>query len=408
MQTAAAVTERKEIETPQELLALASKGERAGPERGWEDYAKMHPQQALHVTVCEGRRGWLEAESARTLSRKQRRQAKKHGGQDERGVVGCETTEDESLARLSVVSWNILSDTWCRHGNFGEMCAQNTPLDWTQRRSLILEWIDGLAPSVLALQEVDFVLFATDLLPELQKRGYEGMIQMPKKLAARQPCGCATFWQRDGFHLVGHCHKSRALAVHLKLSGARGEEVVVVNVHLQAQSDSTAQATLAGHRARQLNSSLEWAAREARGVPVVISGDFNADRDSSLLHVLRSHAWHGHVLSSAYEHPAAAHTLPASLATFAGAPGCRLTLDHIFYSSQHLQLVHLLQPLCAAEARRSFCSDAARILPDRICPSDHLPIAAVLRFMRGSLPAQDKDAVGGQELKCSTPKFIIQ
>jgi len=375
-----------ELETAQSLLALASRGDRMGEACSWEQCALEHPQRALPVTVCEGRAGWLlrpgEAGAERALSRKQRRQAKKSALSalpDAGGGVG-----GDASARLSVVSWNILSDTWLRSGNYRAECGRGTPLEWDERRALILQWIDGLAPSVLALQEVDFARFGGDLLPALQERGYEGVSQTPKKIASSQPCGCATFWQRDRFQLVAECTKSRALAVHLRAAGTCGGEFVLVNVHLQAQplDPATAQAA-AGNRARQLHSPLEWAAREARGVPVVVAGDFNAGLDSPLLHVLRSQTWHGHALASAYEHPAAAPTIPASVATFAGHGG-RHVLDHIFYAHEHLRLVHLLQPLCAAEARRSFCSDAARSLPDKICPSDHIPIAAVLSFVRNS------------------------
>jgi len=239
----------------------------------------------------------------------------------------------------------------------------------------MLGWIEEVNPSVICLQEVDYQLFESDLLPALQSLGYSGLSQRPKKMCKNQPCGCATFWRHDRFKLNKHCIKSRAMAVHLCDRTHQSQEVVVVNVHLEASQSAAA----ARNRARQINSPLRWAAEQATGVPILIAGDFNTGSDSALLQVLRSECWHGHDLAAAYEHPSASDTLPVCNASMA-SHDARLLIDHIFYSHTQFELECILEPFDDAEAKASFCHDPNRGLPDKICPSDHIPIAAEFRI----------------------------
>ena len=230
------------------------------------------------------------------------------------------------------------SDTWLRLGDYKQMCRPGSLLKWPARLKSMLEWINALSPSVLCLQEVDFQLFESDLLPALQSCGYSGLSQRPKKMSASQPCGCATFWRQNQFNITGHCIKSRAMAVHLRFRTSPSQEVVVVNVHLEAAQTAAGSA----NRARQVHSPLRWAADHAKGAPLLVAGDFNTAGDSPLLHVLRSESWHGHALASTYEHPATIATLPVCNATYAGHDA-RFCVDHIFYSHAQFGLECVLE-----------------------------------------------------------------
>lgn len=200
--------------------------------------------------------------------------------------------------------------------------------DWPNRLASILRWIDAVAPTILALQEVDIAKFESDLSPALQLRGYAGRVQQPKHthVKATQPCGVATFWKSDRFSLVAEVSKSRTMALHFASTEESRAALVMINVHLEAAQSLEG----ADRRARQAGSVLEWAQKAASGVSVILCGDFNTGADSPLHHVIRRHQWHGHDLASVYEHPAAKHTIPTSIATFAGSPHLRYLIDHMW------------------------------------------------------------------------------
>jgi hypothetical protein len=62
-------------------------------------------------------------------------------------------------------------------------------------------------------------------------------------------------------------------------------------------------------------------------------------------------------------------------------------IDHLLYSHTTLQLCALLEPLTAEELATSIGADRERGLPDRLVPSDHLPIGAVFNIDCGAVRA---------------------
>jgi len=303
------------------------------------EWARHHPQKDAVVRVCHGRDEWKEA--LREAS--------------------CNNTDDDELEsefQFSIVSWNTLSDTWyeqgattttttstststttAHSGTGGTESKTNiydhTPREcgvWEGRFPLLLEWISSLRPDVLALQEVDYERFESDLLPELASRfGYGGLIQtqhakksnrskQQKRQQQQQPCGVATFWCRDKLELSDHRVGSRSLATLFRFKRQRRNNrnndniddnacacATVVNVHLESPYPSK------GHRrcckdvdhyyekARtgQLDSPLKWAASVvapsslssmpmsmSMSVPLVLCGDFNAGAESTLFRAL--------------------------------------------------------------------------------------------------------------------------
>lgn len=241
-------------------------------------------------------------------------------------------TGKRCLTACDAARWaELLAQRHIRYRLSPEDYRQTAPEhgQWTNRLATLLQWVDDLGPTVIALQEVDEVKFEADLHGAMRERGYDGRLQHPKQkkdAAQPQPCGVATFWRRERFHLLSEAVKSRTLCVTL---GAEQEErpLCVVNVHLEAAQSAEG----ADRRARQAGSALAWVEREAPGVAVVLCGDFNTGADSPLHHVLREHQWHGHALASVYEHPAARTTIPTTVATFVGSCERRYLIDHMWY-----------------------------------------------------------------------------
>jgi len=299
------------------------------------EWAESHPQKDLTVTI----------------------KSKSDFGSLERG------------RKLSVVSWNLLSDTWYRKERAEEYPHTSEEQGaWEYRLPRMIEWFQSLNADVITLQEVDYSLFDT-LEASMKEIGYHGLIQQQKKKARnKQPCGNATFW-KSFLILESSAAFSRSLATVLKYKQDSNMSICVINVHLEASQSHEG----ADRRARQLKSPLEWASRLEKGnLPLVVSGDCNTGGDSALFTIVRNYQWHGHDLASAYEHPCAENSMPTSHGTFC-EPGHNYIIDHLWYSHDLLQLEHILDPLTKTE--RDIVSREG--LPNETCPSDHIPIGAV-------------------------------
>lgn len=109
------------------------------------------------------------------------------------------------------------------------------------------------------------------------------------------------------------------------------------NLHLEASQGPDK----SDRRARQLNSALTYAATEAPAAALLVCGDFR---------VLRDYRWHGHALSSVYQHPDTHQTLPVSRATFM-VPGHHYVIDHILYNQDSLRLKVALDPFSKEERK---------------------------------------------------------
>ncbi|CAJ1945550.1 unnamed protein product [Cylindrotheca closterium] len=342
----------------QKLLRLASSWdgfvgrhrESDGTLPGWKEWSSRHKQRVEMVQVCRGRKQW----------RKQMRRRQR------------------SDLTLSIVSWNVLSDTWL---NFGRVGYEHTPVelksDWSKRIALLMQWVEDLQPDVLCFQEVDYEKFVENrdttlkgpfLLTELSKKfGYQGVIQKPKRgKKDDQPCGVATLWKDDQFELIKEKSFSRTHA---------------------AGSDK---------RARQLNSVLSHVAREAPGISFVLAGDFNTGSDNAIFKVLRDHEWHGHAMSSVYEHPRTRKTLPACHATYM-QPGSHYSIDHILYTHSSLRMKCVLDALDPQEKQEHVLENGmASGFPTMFCPSDHIPIGVIFEF---TPPNLDSDGAARIPLK---------
>ena len=334
----------------------------------WYEWSKLHPQRNdQKVKICQGQLEWSNM-----------------------------LRESNNLSSLiSIVSWNILSETWFQKGRGNYDHTPDILSQWDYRFQCILNWIRNLNSDVIALQEVDYDIFITDLEPALQKLGYEGVMQSPKTNTSikKQPCGLATFWKVDKFQMLTHKSFSRSMITHLQQSfqNNRDDNAVdqtkkqekmfcVANVHLESSQSSNG----AEKRARQLNSPLKWAKEQIPQsciCPFVICGDFNTGADSKLFDVLRNERWHNHSLAMVYEHPSTSQTLPVCRATYA-VPYHHYVIDHVLYSHENLQLRHVLNAFDEKETIKNLGPSSIkgpvnkRGFPNLFCPSDHIPIGA--------------------------------
>ena len=374
-------------------------------------WAKNHPQNDAVVRVCHGRDEWREA-----LLEGEASSSSSSFKNDDNNSSDEHKHELEHEPELSIVSWNTLSDTWYEQGatttnnTTHTTIYDHTPREcgvWEGRFPLLLEWISSLRPDVLALQEVDYERFESELLPELARRkfGYDGMIQHSKQKKKnkskqhqqqqQQPCGVATFWCSDKLELLDHRVGSRSLATRFRFKRQRRNSsngasasvaFTVVNVHLESpyrfgghrRSCNDVDHCYEKKRTGQLDSPLRWAAATTTAsgsIPLVLCGDFNAGAESTLFRALlvrertshatktatrtqrerqqeqqrhrQSRCWHGHDLCSVYEHPSALGALP--VATTFCLPNHHCAIDHVLYTHDTATLRAVLDPLTQSE-----------------------------------------------------------
>ncbi len=114
------------------------------------------------------------------------------------------------VARVSVVSWNILSDAHV--DGIGRPDLRLLP--HTQRNVLLLEAIIAEGSDVVCLQEVESHIYHRLLQPFLERAGYDSVYHRRAVYTAAQPGssseewleerldGCATFWRRDRYEIA--------------------------------------------------------------------------------------------------------------------------------------------------------------------------------------------------------------
>ena len=362
---------KKVLSSEDELIQLASiwQPNKVGRNRqedgtvpGWHEWSKLHSQRDDDIVICRGRDGWQKEQ--------QQHQA--------------------STNHLSILSWNILSDTWYQKSKSeGEYTHVDDAVgEWSYRFQLLIkEWITPMQPDIVAFQEVDYDKFEVDVLPTLRSLGYDGKMQNPKKKAKTQPCGVATFWkQSNKFDFVTEKSSSRTQCVVLNFNGIdekqqcqQQEQICIANVHLESSQNEIA----SGHRARQLNSALSFASSTevSKTAAVIVCGDCNTGVDAQIFHVLREYQWHGHSLSSVYEHPNTHTTLPVSVATFM-VPNHHYVIDHMLYDQDTLRLKCALDAFTHEEKQEHIYATGDECgFPSKFCPSDHIPIGAIFELL---------------------------
>lgn len=158
-----------------------------------------------------------------------------------------------SSTGFSLISWNILAQSlYERSAKNGE-----SPLSWETRLDWILHTLRDANADIICLQEVeDYDVFQEDLLPELQRCGYQGVVQgdetgFVREIKRRKAKGerahrVATFWRDDLFEAIpiltptgAECHMARGRTLtsllQTKHSDAPTAILAVVNCHLEGK-----------------------------------------------------------------------------------------------------------------------------------------------------------------------------
>jgi endonuclease/exonuclease/phosphatase family metal-dependent hydrolase len=265
-------------------------------------------------------------------------------------TLGC-----NQPAQLRVMSFNI------RYA-----AADDGPNGWTYRRSLAFETIRAQAPDILGLQE-PLAGQVAEFRAALPEYGFVGVGRVDGVEAGEF---VPIFYRHDRFTLLekGHFWLSdqpdrpgsvgwdaaltrMATWVRLRLNGASGGELQVVNTHFDHQGE---RARL--ESARQLRRFVESLGDR----PVIVIGDFNCDPMTEPYRALTEVRENRIVLRDAFAAPA---ETGGTYHAFTGRPeGGRI--DWILCGPR-------FDCVAAAVDRRAF---------DGRYPSDHFPVVATLRL----------------------------
>jgi endonuclease/exonuclease/phosphatase family metal-dependent hydrolase len=231
---------------------------------------------------------------------------------------------------------------------------------WGHRAPLVIDQLEELAPDVIALQEVDLVLDQGMWISRQINKRLPGQPHYRIKHATNTG-------QRASFHSIATLAKVEFLEheildlmtferVAQRMVFLAGERpFVFVNTHLHHPPEATQE------RVEQIELIFAWLDRDARALPTVALGDFNAYTGEPAVALMKSR------FRSAYEtargaEPEKTWTTPVN--TYDPAP--HGTLDYIFISPEFR----------VVDAGLAF--DKPDRLDPNMYPSDHLGLYARL------------------------------
>ncbi|XP_066505372.1 nocturnin isoform X2 [Hoplias malabaricus] len=289
--------------------------------------------------------------------------------------------------QIRIMQWNILAQA-LGEGKDGFVRCPMEALNWAERKYLILEEILTYRPDVLCLQEVDH--YYDTFQPLLSRVGYQGSF-CPKPCSPcldvrdnNGPDGCALFFSRQRFELLGTSHL-RLSAMMLKTNQVAivatlrcrdtGRTFCVAVTHLKARSGWEAFRSAQGsHLLQQLRVICSQQGQHSEGVPLVVCGDFNAEPDEE---VYRRFLASPLQLESAYRTLSSDGNTEPLFTSWKIRPSgeSRATLDYVWYS----RLGFSVDAVLSMPSEEQIGPDR---LPSYHYPSDHLSLVCDLSFIQ--------------------------
>ncbi|BAL26551.1 endonuclease/exonuclease/phosphatase family protein [Azoarcus sp. KH32C] len=252
---------------------------------------------------------------------------------------------------LKVMSFNIR----CASAPDGEHC-------WANRRQLAVERIRSFDPDLLGLQECrddEQAAFVRAALPEyefvgVRRRGEgDSGIEMAPLLYRRarfDELQRGHFWLatepgKPGCQSWGAAYPRTASWVRLQMRAEHGPPLVFLNTHFDYQGTAREESARLLHR---------WILARRAGEGAIVTGDFNAERDSEAFRALTADG----ALREAFQE-------------------CGLAAGS-YHEFGQLERVEAIDWILFSPQFRIEAADVDRHAPDGRYPSDHFPITAEL------------------------------
>jgi len=324
----------------------------------------------------------------------------------------------ESDSEFRVVSYNLLADYYSDSDFTRTSLFPYCPTQWLHgeyRRQVLLREIPGYRPDIVMMQEVDRKMFRNGLKSVLGSHGMSGSLALKREV----PEGLATFWRDSRFRLIDVTefefndlltHDSdlediskivdslpplkekmnmlkTVYLVNVLEDVARPERVLVVaNTHLYFHPPA-AHIRLIQMEVllRKLKDIIKAQSAGGKDVSLILGGDFNSEPKRGLFEYLTkgkvSKTYNDWYSCGIAEYPGMDLSHDFSLLSAAGTPpytnfvaGFCGTLDYIYADASKLELKREI-PLSDHE---DVVKEIA--LPNRIFPSDHMPLVVELKW----------------------------
>lgn len=209
-----------------------------------------------------------------------------------------EFADSNSNKPFSLLTWNILAqklyDAQIKRESNSDGIQQFGYV-WLERLQWIIDTLAAVDADIVCLQEVDLELFNQDLLPAMNRLGYDGAVQGGKnvqEIKRRKGKGerahaVATFWKSrfgilnvNGYDKVEGAVLARGRTLTTLLQDRReGSPILaVINCHLEGHPRQYSA------RIKQLQHAMDDLVVRCAGVPLnglCIAGDFNCELQSS-------------------------------------------------------------------------------------------------------------------------------
>jgi len=329
------------------------------------------------------------------------------------------TSDFSSESEFRIMSYNLLADYYSDSDFSRTSLFPYCPTQWLSgeyRRQVLLREIPGYRPDIVMMQEVDRKMFRNGLKSVLGAEGMSGSLALKKEV----PEGLATFWRNSRFRFLDSTEfefndlltandselediskiiealpqlkekmnvlKTVYLLVVLEDASCPDRILVVANTHLYYHPPA-AHIRLIQMEVllRKLKKIVGDRKEEGRNVSVVLGGDFNSVPERGLYEYLTKgkiaktyNDWYSCGIA---EYPGMDLSHDFSLFSAAGTPpytnfvaGFCGTLDYIYADESKLEVKREI-PLPDQE---DVVKEIA--LPNRIFPSDHLPLVVELKW----------------------------
>ncbi|KAI9249754.1 Endonuclease/exonuclease/phosphatase [Phascolomyces articulosus] len=355
--------------------------------------------------------------------------------EEERGGGDEKDKKEDSIEKLSVLCYNVLCQKLATNQAYGY--TPSWALGWDYRKELVMTEILRWNSDVICLQEIEMSQFEDFFRDRFQEAGGYESIFFPKSRAKtmtdderRSVDGCAIFYKASRYKLLAH-HLLEYSQTVLQRSDLKESEDTFNRVMVK---DNVAimillQDIKTGSRVLVANSHIHWDPQYAdvklvqvgilleeierftekhRGhdkdedaastskktsIPTVICGDFNSQPDSGVYELLakgsikKNHPdFDNHVYGN-YTSKGIKHNLTPLKSAYASigelpftnyTPRFKGVLDYIWHTADTLETVSVLGPIDQDYL------DKVVGFPNPHFPSDHIAIAAQLRFKKNN------------------------
>lgn len=329
----------------------------------------------------------------------------------------AQTDQSPGGQRYKIITYNVLAESYATEEQHPYTPKES--LKWENRKIKILEDILEHEPDIICLQEVEMKQFQYFFLPNLQKKGYDGVHKLKTRARVMSDPGsvdgCSIFYQTSKFKLEEQIDiEYQTLAINNNIPPGPGLDrtlrrdniaiFLVLQILPEKGASQRAKSTTQPRRLLVCNTHIHWDPAEADvklvqvqfmldeidklcnrknepNMPMVIAGDFNSEPSNAVFTLLQTGKvdpthkdWngtnYGKLSKEGCSHRFKLQNCFGGICEpeFSNYNGDFMgILDYIWYTSESIRVLGALEPPTKAEIL-----EQKSPLPNCNYPSDHI------------------------------------